>query len=79
MIPKEQILNIQSSIDVCKKDLIDAINNYGECDVHFNMVIEVNIMKKYIELELLTYQKEDLHSFQISLMLKKLMMKIYIY
>ena len=40
MIPKEQILNIQSSIDVCKKDLIDAINNYGECDVHFNMIIE---------------------------------------
>ena len=40
MIPKEQILNIQSSIDVCKKDLIDAINNYGDCDVHFNMVIE---------------------------------------
>ena len=40
MIPIEQMLNIQSSIDVCKKDLIDAINNYGDCDVHFNMVIE---------------------------------------
>ena len=40
MIPIEQMLNIQSSIDVCKKDLIDTINNYGDCDVHFNMVIE---------------------------------------
>lgn len=40
MIPIEQMLNIQSSIDVCKKDLIDAIKNYGDCDVHFNMVIE---------------------------------------
>ena len=40
MIPIEQMLNIQSSIDVCKKDLIEAINNYGDCDVHFNMVIE---------------------------------------
>ena len=40
MIPIEQMLNIQSSIDVCKKDLIDAINNYGDCDVHFNMIIE---------------------------------------
>ena len=40
MIPKEQILNIQSSIDVCKKDLIEAINNYGDCDIKFNMIIE---------------------------------------
>ena len=40
MIPIEQMLNIQSSIDVCKKNLIEAIKNYGECDVHFNMIIE---------------------------------------
>ena len=40
MIPIEQILNIQSSIDVCKKDLIDAIKNYGDCDIKFNMIIE---------------------------------------
>lgn len=42
MIPIEQILNIQSSIDVCKKDLIEAINNYGECNIHFNMIIDVD-------------------------------------
>ena len=42
MIPIEQMLNIQSSIDVCKKDLIDAINNYGDCDVHFNMIIDID-------------------------------------
>lgn len=42
MIPIEQMLNIQSSIDVCKKDLIDAIKNYGDCDIKFNMIIDID-------------------------------------